>query len=175
MSNNSIIVQGQAIEISKDGAVAWGGTWDPTFHSDGGLTSTVGTLAIRGTQIWNGGKHYFEVTPDSWNGRYGPLIGVMGENESDYGSPNSYSYWTSEALKYHAGSNDGAFGLGIGAGDRLGLLLDQDAGVLVLYKNGVSMGTVYSGIPKQPMRPFATAAGSAYTATVTANFAGPFM
>jgi hypothetical protein len=181
MSSNCVLLPVAMLpEISKDGAVAWGGTWDPTFnsafnsYSNGNLTASVGTSSVRGTQIQSGGKHFFEVTINSWNSRYGPLIGIMGQDETDYGSPNSYAYWSSEGLKYHAGTNVGSGSATFTVGDRVGILFDQDVGDVVLYKNGVSQGTIFSGIPNQPMRPFATAAGSNYTANVTGNFNGPF-
>lgn len=171
----------EAPPIIKDDAVAIGGTWDPTFNSGSvslsGDLLTAGTslMPVRGTAIMNGGKHYFEVLVNSWSGAYGPLIGIMGEFEDNYGSPNAYSVWTSHGKKYHGPAETNS-GFSIGVGDRVGFLFDQDAGTLVFYKNGVSQGVAYSGIPFMRMRAHASGAGSAYGASVTANFGGsPFM
>lgn len=183
MSNNCVISLIEPIIITKDDAQAWGGTWDPTYNvglitlSEGNLRAVVGNNSARSSEVLNGGKHYFEILVNGWSNRYGPLIGVMGADESGYGGVNAYSYWVSEGQKYFGGVGT-AFGPGVGPGERLGVLLDQEVGAIWFYKDGVVMNggaAAFTGIPNQPMRAFVTAAGSAYTTDVTANFSGPFM
>ena len=90
MSNNFILTPQILTDFAKDGAVAWGGTWDPTWalntnsYNNGDLTANIGTSAARSTNVFEGGKHYIEILIVGWNSRYGPIIGVMGENAVSY-------------------------------------------------------------------------------------------
>jgi hypothetical protein len=101
----------------------------------------------------------------------------------------TYSYYASNGNKYNNNSNS-AYGATWTLNDVIGTAFDADAGTLTFYKNGVSQGTAFSGIPANtylPMiavvadtlsmnfgqRPFAYTAPSGFKALVTTNLPEP--
>ena len=101
----------------------------------------------------------------------------------------TYSYYASNGNKYNNNSNS-AYGATWTLNDVIGTAFDADAGTLTFYKNGVSQGTAFSGIPANtylPMiavvadtlsmnfgqRPFAHTAPSGFKALVTTNLPDP--
>lgn len=181
MPNNSIILPSQGIQVNDhNGVPGLGGLWDvarggASFYPDG-LTADVGSsAAARSQNHIDTGKAYFEIKINSWAGRYGPIMGIMDVNAAGYSAPNSWALWVSEGLLITASGNT-AYGVPLGGGDVLGVLLDMDARQLTFFKNGVSMGVAANGLTLTDYYAFAQAAGSAYGANVTANFgASPFM
>jgi hypothetical protein len=136
------------------------------------------------------GKWYWEYTATS--GLYHivsivkpetPLGGYLVQNATAWG----YQY-TADKINNNVPA---AYGASWGQGDTIGIALNLDAGTLVFYKNGVSQGTAYSGLPAGPyvpglglypssggtfnfgQRPFAYTAPSGFKALCTTNLPEP--
>jgi len=140
------------------------------------------------------GKWYIEHTVNATNAAM--VIGIASASESpssNYFGSTSKSYgYAANGLKYNNGSGS-SYGATYGSiGDVIGLAFDTDAGTLTYYKNGVSQGTAFTGIPADSyyfgqgnnsegysgsfnfgQRPFAYTAPSGFKALCTANLPAP--
>lgn len=164
--------------------------------SDGNLQETQGgSFRTTPGSVWaNNGKWYAEMT--SLSGTYQGSAGVVRENAYDIATriglganqPGGYGYnW--DGQKMNNGSS-GLYGATFTFGDVIGIALDLDAGTLTFYKNGVSQGLAYSGLPAGSytfasghfsstvgwnfgQRPFAFAAPSGFKTLCTKNLPYP--
>jgi len=142
----------------------------------------------------SGGKWYIEHTVNTTNA--GMVIGIASASEppsSNYFGSTSKSYgYAANGLKYNNGSGS-SYGATFGTvGDIIGIAYNADAGTLTYYKNGVSQGTAFTGIPADSyyfgqgnnsegysgsfnfgQRPFAYTAPSGFKALNTANLPAP--
>jgi hypothetical protein len=138
------------------------------------------------------GKWYCEVN----SGSLFDLVGIAASTSGITGyigqDSTSYGYYGNNGNKYNNGSA-AAYGATFTSGDVIGIAFDADAGTLTFYKNGVSQGTAYTGIPSGTwyfaqgnnpgsswtsnfnfgQRPFAYTAPSGFKALVTTNLPEP--
>jgi len=113
-----------------------------TSHSTDTVVKT--TIAV------NSGKWYAEVVYTTIAGAY-PTVGIVASDFSSTFNPfvgftaTSYGYGAA-ATKLNNGSTS-SYGATWTTGDVIGIAFDLDAGTITFYKNGVSQGVAYSGIP----------------------------
>lgn len=125
----------------------------------------IGAQMVRGTQGKSTGKHFYEATVTSGGS---VQIGVAKSTENLSapvgGGVGGYSYLDG-GDKYN--NNTTAFyGSGYTTGDVIGVALDLTAGTIAFYKNGVALGTAYTGLTGT----FYLAVGTNWSpATVTIN------
>jgi hypothetical protein len=182
MSNNSIIISGAGVGVSKNGAMALGGTFDPAWTASGVsysadlLTASIGGSKTTGsTQHITAGKTYFEMTVTDWPTRYGPIIGIAPAATAvdGYTTPGAVAIWLVDGGSvnlYDSGGQVGAFpNVNFGLNDTVGFMVDLDGDVIAIYKNGVPTGITHP-ITGSDYLAFASSAGGAYPVTVTANF-----
>ena len=150
-----------------------------TTTRNGNLTavtnsSTSGT--IRGTVGVSTGKWYWEVLFDPSGGNYGPFIGIMPPEDpiTNYPGQSSISYSIySEGSSYKKKYNNGLvgdYGTGFVIGDIIGVAFDATNGTLECYRNGISEGVAFTGIPSRTYLPAVADGTSAGGATLAANF-----
>jgi hypothetical protein len=165
--------------------------------SDGNLRITGGATGVYASTLatvgMSSGKWYWEQTLTSLVAQDIQLgIGNRDTNLGGYPGFTSRSYgFSSNSLKWNSGGS-AVYTTSWGNGDIIGLAFDADAGSLTLYKNGVSLGVAFSGIPADTyfpaaaaytsssvsnlnfgQRPFAYTAPSGYKALCTANLPAP--
>jgi hypothetical protein len=158
-------------------------TWNPADKSSN-LTLSNGDLTASGpAATWacgratvgkSSGKWYWEIHWDTSTTNY-LMVGV-GNSSASVASgsypgfdANGYGYLCSlDGHKYNNG-DQGAYGATCVQGDTIGVALDMDAGTIVMYKNGVSQGTMFSGL-SGTIYPMIGAGADAATLTITANF-----
>jgi len=142
---------------------------------------------VRATQGVSQGKWYWEVKIDSdvasdVSVQPNVYIGIASELASEdksgfFGSDSEGWSYANNSAKYHNGLEQGN-GQYFVKGDVIGISYDADHGILIFYKNGVSLGIAYSGIsgtiyPAVSLRYEAIVYGEA--GQITANFgASPF-
>ena len=86
-----------------------------------------------------------------WEYKVGSQYIMMGVTKTAFMAYNSalsvgtYSYTTYNGNKEYNGTSGGAY-MSVATNDIVGVALDLDAGTIVMYKNGVSQGTMYSGL-----------------------------
>ena len=121
-----------------------------TTITNGNLTyANTGTTACNmySTIGMTTGKFYCEVTIST---NQFSLIGISDANiaatSGFYQGSGGYGYYGSNGNKYNNNTNSG-YGATFTAGDVMGIAFDADAGTLTFYKNNVSQGTAYTGIP----------------------------
>ena len=157
--------------------------------------------SIRDTRVYSSigmssGKWYCEYVPTAGATNL-PVVGIALSTES----PNSAGYvgFTSGSYGYYANNgaklnNDvsTAYGSSYGLNDIIGIAFDADAGTLTYYKNGVTQGVAFTGIPAGTyffaegdytgsysatfnfgQRPFAYTAPSGFKALCTQNLPTP--
>jgi hypothetical protein len=177
MSNNCIIAPVVTIGITKNGADALGGTFDPAWSSSGVtyssdlLTANIGGSRAAGSiNHITSGKKYFEMTIIDWTGRYGPIIGVTpGGNYTD---PGAISLWVVDGGStslFDSGTQVGTFSVVFGLNDTLGVLVDMDAKSVAFFKNGAPTGITRT-ITATDVKAFVTSSGSSYPTKINANF-----
>lgn len=135
-------------------------TWNPADKSThitltaGNLTATNDTSgtdgAVRSTISKSSGKWYWELT--GLSGTNCDIVGIALGTASIAASatgfdPNSWGFYPCSAgLKFNNSASGGAYGANIVGGDVVGVALDMDGGTVTIYKNGVSQGTMYTGL-----------------------------
>lgn len=182
MSNNSIMVYGAGPGVSKNGATALGGTFDPNWtlsgvsYSTDLLTANIGGNKNAGnTTHITSGKKYYEMSVTDWPGRWGPLLGVAPASVAGdgYSAPGSVAIWLMDGGSvnlYESGNVVGTFSnVTFGLNDVAGFLIDLDNHTFAVYKNGDPTGITYP-LPGSDYFAFASSAGSQYPITVAANF-----
>lgn len=105
------------------------------------------------------GKWYFEFTYTK-SGTGGALIGVTSNIQQTTALTGVRAYY-SNGNKY-SDATASAYGATFTQGDVVGVALDMDAGTLLFYKNGVSLGQAFSGLSGQyfPLGRASTVSGS---------------
>lgn len=140
-------------------AASAGTTWNPSDKggsivlSSGNLVVSAGVASwqmVRGIVSASSGKRYFEFSQDRVDGgNFMPVVGVAKATESltSYlgAGPAGYGWQPgrSPPIKLNNGAVPG-YGNQIAVSDRVGVLLDLDAGTLEFTKNGVSQGVAYT-------------------------------
>jgi hypothetical protein len=93
------------------------------------------------------GKFYWEIVSGSSVGL--SLIGIRNSSASTSiyvgGDSNGYAYYQNNGFKYNGTGT--AYGASWTLNDVIGVAFDADAGTLTFYKNNVSQGIAYAGIP----------------------------
>lgn len=175
-----IILPPYRVVSTSNASTPWGGAWVQAFNAalsnDNKTATGYGqNAAAVGPSLPPGGKYYFECTISVLAG-WSPAIGVTSSDGSSYYAPIAYAYYSHPAAGpgngYLVSGNNtagGRYGDSIKQGDRIGVLLDQDAGTITFYNNGVSLGVAFTGVPKVSMRPFFQNVSNVGT-TVIANF-----
>ena len=122
-------------------------------------TFTNGNLTVATTSASGGtskasigisfGKWYWEYT--CTNTQRADMVGILGEGYSfpstHFGpSPVGYGYYALNGNKYNNGTGL-AYGEGFTNGQTIGIAFDADNGTLTFYKNGVSQGVAFTGMP----------------------------
>ena len=173
-----------------------GGSTQTSTLSNGNLdftsTSGSGTYANRySTFAVSSGKWYAEFTLTASTNS--PFVGVTTspDTKSSYIAEDSDGWaYFKNGTKWNSNSST-AYGASWTVNDVIGVALDIDSGTLVFYKNGVSQGTAYSGLPAGSyffgvsgtpgeaftanfgQRPFAYAAPSGFKALCDTNLTAP--
>lgn len=102
--------------------------------------------AVRATQGVSAGKWYWEIKGIS---PFRGLIGVANSSEliTTYPGNTSNGWGYGEAgYKYNAGVATAYGSTWTASSDVIGVALNMDAGTITVYKNGVSMGLMFSGL-----------------------------
>ena len=159
-------------------------TWNPSDKgsnctlSNGNLTADgiASGGSVRSVVGVSSGKWYWELKS---TGSRRPVTGVM-KAASSLGSfpgddATSWAYYGLSGGKYHASAQSNYGATWGSPSDTIGVLLDMDAGTLAFAKNGVSLGTAFSGISGVVYAATGGDTDSAISNT-TANFgASPFV
>jgi hypothetical protein len=129
-------------------------------------TPTTGGGLVRATMAVSSGKWYWETTLNSQ-----ATYVQIGISSIDY-TASAYTYLESipGALYFISGfkgtgptGTNTSYGSSVANGDVVGVALDMDAGTLIFYKNGVSMGTAFTSITGTYFPSFADSTNSIAT------------
>lgn len=163
-------------------------TWNP---ADKGVNSTLtnGNLTATGVNT-NGsarstigvssGKWYWELTsPANTGGPRSPITGVALAAASLANYPGSdasgWGYYGLNSRKINAGTQT-AYGTGWASVDVIGMALDADARTIEVFRNGASMGVMFTGITAGTLYAMTGGDTGSIASQVTANFgATPFV
>jgi hypothetical protein len=170
----------------------------PPLVGNGGLTMTgQGYGWVRVSPGVGAGKAYFEVTvgPNSngaTSGSYGMLgVALDGASDPHLTCYPGYQDSTSDGWELITGDLYGTHGQAgwpkttATANDVIGIYIDADASTVGFAKNGVFIGTAFTGLPAGALHPVLAdswpnnyAPNASYpggNAVMTANFVGPFV
>lgn len=153
-------------------------TWNPADKgsactlSNGNLTGTAPSVngTVRSIFGASSGKWYWEIKTTSSTYSPGIGVGTSAAALTTYAGSTSggWAWYSSEGKKYTAGVATSYGTAGSIAGATIGVALDMDAGTVTIYKNGVSLGVMYSGLTGTV---YALCGGNASTPSdFTANF-----
>ena len=153
-------------------------TWNPSDKgsactlSNGNLTGSAPAAngTVRSVFGASSGKWYWEIKTTSTTYSPGIGVGTASAALTNYPGSNSggWAWFGNEGKKYTNGVGTAYGSAGSIAGVTIGVALDMDAGTVTLYRNGVSMGTMYSGLTGTI---YAMCGGNASVASnFTANF-----
>lgn len=129
-------------------------TWNPSDKGagaalSGGNLTFSGNVnsACRSSFSAASGKWYWEITLGAGSYPVGLGIGKVGAALNAYvGSDANGIGWYGDIPTYYVNGSATAYGTISGPGDVISVLLDLDGGTLALWRNGVSMGTMVSGL-----------------------------
>lgn len=157
-------------------------TWNPADKaasfalSSGNLVNTTSNVAgqVRGTIGKSSGKWYWEfVLSGSITANVTGVSKTTSSVNTATGNDTSSWGYNNNGLLY-TNSSGSAYGSSSVAGDVIGVALDMNAGTLVFYKNGVSMGVAATGL-SGTLYPSSGMRNGGSGVVVTANFgATPF-
>jgi hypothetical protein len=132
-------------------------TWNPSDKSasitlsNGNLTAVQGGTngvfqSVRSTIGKSSGKWYWEYTAVG-NGRMASIaLSTAGLTATYLGADaNGWGFYGGDGKKYNNATGV-AYGTTFTAGDVISVALDMDAGTVIFYKNGVSVGTAFTGL-----------------------------
>jgi len=139
------------------------GNLDFTSSTTTGYNTVLGTIGV------SSGKWYWEVTATSSQAN-GFGIATDKVNINDYlgGDANGWMYYQNTGAKYN-NNTAASYGSSYTTNDVIGFAFDADAGTITAYKNGVSLGVMYSGLAAGTYFPAVSDSG-AQTCSSTANF-----
>lgn len=153
-------------------------TWNPADKGSGATLSN-GNLTVNGNENsgWarsvfgaSSGKWYWEITTTGSPRAPVPGIGTSAATADVPGTDaNGYGFYWINALKIRNNVYT-AYGSALGTGDVLGIALDLDGGSLTFYKNGVSMGVAFTGIPAGTYYAMTAGDTNGTTSNTVANF-----
>lgn len=131
-------------------------TWNPADKdthvslSNGNLTAVNDTPNVwssgRATHAKSAGKWYWEVKCELTNANM-TFVGVGNSSfqlNAVYVGFDLNGWGFQDGAKYH--STSAAYGSTVAQNDIISVLLDMDAGTITLWKNGTTMGQMYSGL-----------------------------
>ena len=129
-------------------------TWNPSDKGagaalSGGNLTFSGNVnsACRSSFSAASGKWYWEVTLGAGTYPVAVGIGKAGAALNDYvGSDANSIGWYGNIPDYYVNGSATTYGTTSGRGAVISVLLDLDGGTLALWRNGVSMGTMVSGL-----------------------------
>lgn len=172
---------GNGLLLKSGGAISYA-TWNPADKaasftlSSGNLVNTTSNVAgqVRGTIGKSSGKWYWEfVLSGSITGNVTGVSKTTSSVNTATGNDTSSWGYNNNGLLY-TNSSGSAYGSSSVAGDVIGVALDMNAGTLVFYKNGVSMGVAATGL-SGTLYPSSGMRNGSSGVVVTANFgATPF-
>ncbi len=124
----------------------------PSIALSGGnlIATCTGSVSqlVKGTLGKTSGKWYFEVKTTNISTE-NPAIGIATSlaSTTEYvgGSTISWGFAAASGLIYN-NSSSSAYSSAITDSDWLGIAIDIGAGTITFYKNGVSLGTAFSGL-----------------------------
>lgn len=128
--------------------------WNPSDKS-AGATLTDGNLGFEGTFTEacrsafgaSGGKWYWEILLRAGMYPVAVGIGTAGASLDNYvGSDGGGIGWYGDVAQFYRASVGTAYGTSSGPGEVIGVALNLDAGELSLFRNGVAMGVMVSGL-----------------------------
>jgi len=126
--------------------------------SNGNLQSSTSTdnSGASGTFRVSTGKWYFEATCDTSAGSW---VGWMDDSYAK--DDNDWAYATGRSVYGSSGlnGNGGSYGATYTTNDVIGCALDLDNGTVAFYKNGVSQGTMWTGLTGSNYRPICARRG----------------
>jgi hypothetical protein len=139
------------------------GNLDFTSSTTTGFNTVLGTIGV------SSGKWYWEITATSSQAN-GFGIATDKVNINDYlgGDANGWMYYQNTGSKYN-NNTAASYGSSYTTNDVIGFAFDADAGTITAYKNGVSLGVMYSGLAAGTYFPAVSDSG-AQTCSSTANF-----
>lgn len=135
-------------------------TWNPSdkgggvILSNNNLTVSLSTTptdggSVRSTIGKSSGKWYWEVTVNGSSPYSLPGIATSSATVSSgtayVSSATGYGYYTSNGSKYNNNTLAG-YSVSASVNDVIGVALDMDAGTLAFYKNGIGLGTAFTGL-----------------------------
>ena len=125
---------------SKRLKIMSGGLTIESQTSNGPMKTSTGTLELKPDNIY-----YWEVRIDK--GNYFK-IGVTKNKLIDdliafSDNMNGWSFYSMGELRHNSNNSGGAYGIGYGVGDVIGIKFDQIVGNLSFYRNGKSLGTAF--------------------------------
>ena len=156
-------------------------TWNPSDKaasvrlSGGNLTATVAASnqgGVRGTVGKSTGKWYWEVTIGGTSVSHSVGVSKAAESLSgEVGSTANGWGFRFDGVSAHSGAAT-YYGTSYTVGDVIGVALDLDTGTLAFYKNGVSLGTAYTGVSGTVYPAVFLTYNSAFSTSATVNFGG---
>jgi hypothetical protein len=154
--------RGSGIALSEDGLVATKGGTDYDL--------------VTGGEPMTEGRHYWEVEITKWaagNCMIGAVRPGLDHDKDHYHTNNAYLIDACDGGLFGNGKYDDDRQGKFAEGDRVGMLLDLDAGWLRFYRNGKRCGPGYTGGVTGPLVRAAQVGGEGYTLTVLPGAVAP--
>jgi hypothetical protein len=129
--------------------------------SNGNLDCSTGTdnSGASGTVRVSTGKWFFEATTGSADGSWvGWMDDSYAKDDNDWAFATGRSVYSTGGLN----GNGGSYADTYTTNDVIGCALDLDNGTVAFYKNGVSQGTMWTGLTGTNYRPFCARRGYTY-------------
>jgi hypothetical protein len=126
--------------------------------SNGNLDCSTGTdnSGASGTVRVSAGKWFFEATTGSSAGSWvGWMDDSYAKDDNDWAFATGRSVYSTGGLN----GNGGSYAATYTTNDVIGCALDLDNGTVAFYKNGVSQGTMWTGLTGTNYRPFCARRG----------------
>jgi hypothetical protein len=158
-----------AASIGADATLS-AGNLQIAYGSGGTIRSTMGTFGM------SSGKWYWEITTTAssltaTSAMYGITNGASSSDFPEYPgfNANGWAYHGNNGSKYNNATAT-SYGATYGVNDVIGVAFDADAGSLTFYKNNVSQGVAFSGLPANTYFPAVGDGSAGNTFTAAFNF-----